>query len=184
MAMTNPGTTGTTTRSTVVGVFTDRAAAQRAVNELRRAGFREDQVGVIGRGTDEATAANEVTGSKVAEGAATGAAAGAGVGALWALGIAAGVLPAIGPVIAGGLLASVLASAAGGAAVARLVRALVGLGVPEGEARYCETEFKAGGSIVTVKADGRYPEAESILRNCGAYDMQSAAGGAGTTPVI
>jgi len=172
------------TRSTVVGVFEDRAKAQQCVNELRQAGFREDQIGVAGRDVDAAT--STVAGDKgahVAAGAATGAAAGAGVGALWALGIAAGVLPAIGPVVAGGLLASILASAAGGAAVVGLVGALVGLGIPEEEARYYEGEFRAGRIIVTVRADGRYDEAQAIVRRYGAYDMHSRTGATlATTP--
>jgi uncharacterized protein (TIGR02271 family) len=106
------------------------------------------------------------------------------VGALWALGIAAGMLPAIGPVIAGGLLASVLASAAGGAAVGGILGALVGLGIPEEEAKYYEGEFRAGRTLVTVKADGRYDEARAILSRHGAYDVKSrgtAAGAAGGT---
>src|SRR5262245_29682597 len=111
-------------QTTVVGVFTDAQQAQQAVQELRRAGFQEDQIGVVAKDK----AAGEIAkasdkGTHAATGAATGAVAGAGVGALWALGIAAGVLPAIGPVIAGGLLASVVASAAGGAVVAGIAGA-------------------------------------------------------------
>jgi uncharacterized protein (TIGR02271 family) len=67
----------------------------------------------------------------------------------------------------------VLASAAGGAAVAGIVGALIGLGIPEEEARYYEGEVKAGRTLVTVKADNRYAEAEAILRRYGAYDMQT-----------
>jgi hypothetical protein len=159
-------------RSIVVGIFEDTTRAQKAVEELRRAGFWEDQVGVIARHYESAGAVTTAeTGSKWEEGAVTGAIAGAGVGGLWALGIAAGMLPAIGPVIAGGLLASVLASAAGGAAVAGLVGALIGLGVPEEEAQYYEGEFKSGKTLVTVKADGRAEEARAILRRNGAYDV-------------
>ena len=33
-------------RSTIVGVFEDRRQADTAVNELRQAGFREDQIRV------------------------------------------------------------------------------------------------------------------------------------------
>jgi hypothetical protein len=161
----------TATRATIVGVFDDRARAQKAVEELRRAGFWEDQVGVIARDHDEYRATTAESGSKWEEGAVAGALTGAGVGGLWALGIAAGMLPAIGPVIAGGLLASVLASAVGGAAVAGLVGALIGLGIPEEEAQYYEGEFKAGRTIVTVKTDGRGDEARSILRRNGAYDI-------------
>jgi hypothetical protein len=38
-------------RSTVVGVFTDRIQAEQAINELRRAGFSDDQIGFILRST-------------------------------------------------------------------------------------------------------------------------------------
>jgi uncharacterized protein (TIGR02271 family) len=169
-----------THRSTIVGVFEDRQQAQRAVDELRRAHFREDQIGVVARdGSGATTAAHEETGSHAGAGAAAGAATGAGVGALWALGIAAGMLPAIGPVIAGGLLASVLASAAGGLVAGGIVGALIGLGIPEEEARYYEGEFKAGRTIATVKADGRYDEAWAILRRYGAYDQATNRATAG-----
>jgi len=163
-------------RTTVVGVFADRQEAQQAVDELRRAGFREDQIGVVARdgNAPEGTAGTVEEGSKWGAGATTGVIAGAGVGGLWAIGIAAGLLPAVGPIIAGGLLASVLASAAGGAVVGGIVGALIGLGIPEEEARYYEGEFQAGRMLVTVKADGRYDEAYAILRRHGAYDMRTA----------
>lgn len=166
----------TTERSTVIGVFDDRSHAQQAVDELRRAGFREDQIGVAARDFTavEGTTAPTEEGTKWGAGATTGVIAGAGMGSLWAIGIAAGLLPAIGPVIAGGLLASILASAAGGAMVGGMVGALIGLGIPEEEARYYEEEFKAGRTLVTVKADGRYEEAYAILRRHGAYDMRTA----------
>lgn len=165
-----------TKRSTVVGVFEDRQKAQQAVNELRRAGFREDEIGVISQNKegDTAEAAGTDRGSHAGAGAATGAAAGAGVGALWALGIAAGMLPAVGPVIAGGILASVLTSAAGTAVAGGIIGALIGLGIPEEEARYYEGEFKAGRTIVTVKSETRSDEARSILHRYGAYDRSTA----------
>jgi len=88
-----------TQRTTAVGVFEDRARAQQAVNELRRAGFREDQIGVAGRDIETISGAHETTstGANVATGAAAGVATGAGLGALWGIGILAGMLPAIGP---------------------------------------------------------------------------------------
>ena len=54
--------TTTEQRSTVVGVFEDRQQADAAVNDLRQAGFREDQIGVAVRGAEgekEATTARE-----------------------------------------------------------------------------------------------------------------------------
>jgi len=162
-------------RMTAVGVFTDRQRAQQAVNELRKVGFREDQIGVVSHDGDAVSGAHDVkgTGSHVAMGAATGGAAGAGVGALWGIGVLAGLLSPIGPVIAGGTLAAILSSAAIGAAAAGLVGALIGLGIPEEEANYYDTEFKAGRTIVTVNAEGRYDEAVAVLQRFQAYDYST-----------
>jgi len=166
-----------TQSSTAVGVFADRAHAQQAVNELRRLGFREEEIGVIAREGETVTGAKDVAskGSHAAAGAATGVATGAGIGALWGLGIVAGVLPAIGPAIAGGALAAILSSAAAGAAAAGIAGALIGLGIPEEEARYYEEEFKAGRVIVTVRTDARCDEARAVLHRFGGYDMRSKA---------
>jgi hypothetical protein len=165
-----------TTRTTAVGVFHSTTNAQQAVNELRRLGFKEADIGVAGRNEDDITGASSArdTGSNVATGAAAGVATGAGVGALWGLGIAAGMLPAIGPVIAGGTLAAILASSATGAAAAGLAGALIGVGIPEDEAQHYESEFNAGRTIVTVQAGSRYEEARAVLSRCGAATSRYA----------
>jgi len=165
-----------TKRTTAIGVFDNRAQAQQAVQELKRLGFREDQIGVASRETAAGDAGKTaVAGGETyaEEGAVTGVAAGAGLGALWGIGIAAGLLPAIGPVIAGGTLAAIIASGAVGAAAAGLAGALIGLGIPEEEAKYYETEFHSGRAIVTVRADNRYDEAVAVLRRFGGYDQAS-----------
>lgn len=162
---------------TIIGVFDIPRNAQHAVQELRRAGFRDDHLGVVSHGDDapaaEAHSEQENEASAVGTAAVTGSVVGAGAGSLWALGIAAGILPGIGPVIAGGLLASILASAALGAATGGVAGALIGLGVPEDDARFYEDEFKAGCTVVTVKAAGRLEEAQTILREAGAYDVNA-----------
>jgi len=166
-----------TERMSVVGVFNNRRDAQAAVRDLKAAGFRDDEIGIVGPGDGDGHGAGHHGsvdgGTHAAEGAATGVAAGAGIGALWAVGIAAGLLPAIGPVIAGGIFASILASAAGGAAVAGLAGALVGLGIPEDEAEYYENEFKSGRTVVTVKTTTRQDDARRILGQYSGYDMES-----------
>ena len=55
----------------VVGVFDNRDQADRAVEELRRMGFRDDQIGYAMRGGDNTVA--ESTGNAAGEGLATGA---------------------------------------------------------------------------------------------------------------
>jgi len=164
-------------RTTAVGVFEDRQQAQKAVNELRRMGFREDQIGIAGRDGDAVTGGSEGiqgAGTHAAVGAATGAATGAGLGALWGIGILAGLLPAIGPAIAGGTLMAIISSAAAGAAAAGIAGALIGLGIPEEEANYYEEQFHAGQMIVTVQADGRYDEAVAVLHRYGGHDYSTA----------
>jgi len=112
--------------------------------------------------------------SHAEDGAVVGALTGAGVGALVGLGILAGVIPAIGPVIAGGALASLLANAAGGAAIVGLVGTLIGLGIPEEDAQFYESELKAGRTVVTVQAGNRIEEARAILYRHNGYSRENA----------
>ena len=167
----------TATQQPVVGVFADREQARRAVDELRRAGFGEDQVGVVVRDGNAGAPPASGAGTDWEEGAVAGATGGAGIGALWALAVAAGVLPALGPVLAGGLLVSVLASAVGGAAVGGVVGALVGLGVPPEEAAYYDSEFRLGRALVTVRAGPRSDDVREILRQHGALERAAAPAG-------
>jgi hypothetical protein len=163
--------------STVVGVFQDHHAADRAYTELLKAGFRNDQIGVAMRHTEgkagvSATAAKEHE-TPAGSGAATGAVAGLGLGALAGLGVLAGVVPVVGPAIAAGTLGVILTNAAAGAGIAGLVGALIGAGIPEHEATYYQSQFEEGHTIVTVNALGRADEAATILRRNGGHDMSS-----------
>jgi uncharacterized protein (TIGR02271 family) len=171
-----------TERPTIVGVFRDRSQAQQAINELKRAGFRDDQIGVTSPdGNKQGAASGQDAGDNyAAEAGAAGLAAGAGVGALWGLAVISGFLPAIGPAIAGGTLAALLSSAAAGAAAAGLAGALIGMGISKEEAEYYESEFKAGRTIVTVKTEGRHAEALAILRRHGGYEKGFESGTTGT----
>lgn len=168
-------------KSTIVGVFDDRQQADRAVDELRRAGFRDDQIGVAMRydaGNDvggDATAVDtaDADESRAGTGTITGVLGGLGLGALAGLGVLSGVIPVIGPAIAGGTLGIILSNAAVGAGVGGLVGALVGAGIPEDEAQYYHDEFEAGRTIVTVQAPGRADDVMAIFRRYGAYDMST-----------
>jgi hypothetical protein len=161
--------------TTVVGVVPDRESAQRALAGLRAAGFRDEQFGVIGPGRttpapgeEHSGLANDPTHTRWEEGAGIGAAAGAVTGLGLGLAVAAGVMLPLGPVVAGGTLVALLASAGGGAAVGTLVGGLIGLGIPEEEARLYEADLKAGRVLVTVhQADERSDVARSVIRDHG-----------------
>jgi len=158
-------------RATVVGVFRTRDQAERAVEELRRAGFMDDQIGLVVRdASGKPVHATNSENTYLDEGAVTGMVAGAGAGAIIGLGVLAGVIPVVGPILAVGALGTVLLNAAGGAALAGLAGALIGWGVPAEEAEYYEAEVKAGRFLVTVAADGRAAEARAILDRFGGFD--------------
>ena len=160
-----------TERSTAVGVFTDRTQAERAIEELHRAGFNDDQIGFVTR-TNDRTTDSTVTGEPRAEtvtGVATGAVSGGVIGGVVGAAISL-LIPGLGPALAGGILAATLGGAVLGAAAGGLVGALATMGVPEEEARYYEGELGAGRMIVTVNAPGRYQDAVAVLRANGAYD--------------
>lgn len=162
---------------TTVGVFTDANQAQQCINELKRAGYRDDQIGVVSHNRDGSANVERGDadgGTKVEEGAVAGLATGAGLGALWGLGILAGVLPGIGPAIAGGTLGILLSSAAAGAAAAGIGGALVGLGIPEADATYYDNEFKSGRTIVTVQGDPTDTRADKMFTQYGGYNRTTA----------
>ena len=153
-------------RTVAVGVYDDRDEVRRVLFELRKAGFTDSQIGLVTRDAEGTATVDsvETAPDHLGDGAVAGATAGVGLGALWGWAVVAGLLPAIGPAIAGGVLVSILASAATGAAALGLTGALLGMGVPEDEARHYEKELEAGKTVVTVHAGDRYDEACVILQ--------------------
>lgn len=145
--------------STIVGVFQSRREAERAIQELPRAGFPDDWIGIV----SPAGQADQVL-TPAADGAAAGVLVGGSVGAL--AGLAATVIMplAAGPVIVGGILTG----AAGGAAVGGMSGLLLGVGVAVGDAQRYEAELGGGRTVVTVRADGRSGEVAAVLDRCGA----------------
>jgi len=154
--------TGTTTGRTIVGLFPDRADAEAAIQDLKDAGFTNEQIGVAMRDAGEQQTLAADTGANAATGAATGAVSGGLVGGLLGL-LGSLLIPGVGPVLAGGVLGSTLAGAGIGAATGGLVGALIGLGVPEADARHFDQGFREGGTLVTVDAGARTPEAVAIM---------------------
>jgi hypothetical protein len=166
---------GSTLGTTKVAVFSTRAAAERAVADLKAAGYRDDEVGLVAR--DERGNAVRTDGAgetHAGEGAAIGAAAGGAAMALGSLAVSFGVIPVVGPVLAVGPLAAALISAAGGAAVAGVAGALIGWGIPEEDAKYYEGEVHAGRYLVTVNRGARADDPGAVFTRHGGYDRTTA----------
>jgi hypothetical protein len=169
----------TADRQTAVCAFNTREDAERAIGELRAAGFQDDEIGFAMRKPDGEMEQGEGSTSG-GEGLAGGAMAGAGVGGVLGA-LASGMIPGVGPVIAAGILGNALAGAAAGGASGGLMGWLSGLNIPDEDRRFYETELGAGRAVVTVKARGRYDEATGILSRYGTCSGAGLMGGMGTS---
>ena len=164
-----------TVKATTVGVFVTREAAERAIAELKKAGYRDDQIGLVGRNAQGKEVRTDGTGATHAcEGAAIGAAAGAGALAAGSLAVSFGVIPVIGPILAVGPIAAALISAVGGAAGGGLAGGLIGWGLPEEDAKYYEGEVKAGRYLVTVDSGERQDHVLLVFSRHGGYNRKSS----------
>lgn len=146
-----------------VGVFRDPAQAHKAVEELRQAGYSDEEIGYLARAS--APEPDESTSALITNTAVEGGLVGGLLGAAVAL-----LIPGFGLAIAGGVLAAAIGGAALGAAAGGLLGVLMGIGIPEEEARYYQKELAAGHTVITVKAESGYADALEILRRNGAYD--------------
>lgn len=161
----------------VYGIYPDRSQVERAVDELKVAGFRNDDISVLfpqGGGTKEFALEKD---TKAPEGAATGAGTGAVVGGAlgWLAGIGLLAVPGIGPFIAAGPIMAALAGAGAGGLTGGIAGALIGLGIPEYEANRYEGRIKKGGILLSVHADDSdwKDKGKEILKRTGAEDISS-----------
>src|SRR5580765_7039285 len=131
----------------VFGIYPSYEAVERAVDELKSAGFRSTDISVLfpeNVGTKDFAHAK---GTKAPEGATAGAGTGAVVGGAlgWLAGIGALAIPGVGPFIAAGPIMGALAGVGVGGAVGGIAGALIGMGIPEYEAKRYEGRIKGGG---------------------------------------
>jgi hypothetical protein len=150
----------------VSGLFKTRSAAERAVENLVDYGYSRDDISLL---MSDATRGREFAlqmATKAPEGAATGATIGGVIGAIAAGLVAMGivVVPGLGLVAAGPVVAT-LAGLGAGAAAGGFTGALVGLGIPEHEARFYNEAIEKGGILVGVYCHSdRADQARRVLQ--------------------
>jgi hypothetical protein len=164
-------------RRVVAGLVPDLPSARNAVTELKAMGFTGKEIGLAMANPPETAPTERSTGTRATEEAVTGAVGGGVLGGLTGLLIAAGVvaIPGLGPLLAGGVLASalgvtgasVVAGTGVGAAAGGLVGGLIGLDIPESEARHFEAGIRSGRVLVLVHTSERVEESLTILRRHG-----------------
>ena len=161
----------------VYGIYPNLSMVERAVEELKNAGFRNTDISVLfpdNKGSKEFAVEKS---TKAPEGAATGAGTGAIIGGAlgWLTGIGLLAIPGLGPFIAAGPIMAALAGVGAGGLVGGIAGALIGMGIPEYEAKRYEGRIKEGGILLSVHADDRdwKNKGKEILERTGAEDIGS-----------
>lgn len=161
----------------VLGIYKTRAEVEGCVDSLKADGFVTNDISVLMPDSSGSQDFGHTKGSKAPEGAATGATTGVVVGGTLGLlaGIGALAIPGVGPFIAAGPIMAALAGASVGGAVGGVGGALIGLGIPEYEAKRYEGYIKDGGILLSVFASNseEVAKAKKCLERSGASDISS-----------
>jgi hypothetical protein len=161
----------------VFGIYRTREMAETAVDRLIASGFRNEDISVLledNVGTKEFAHKKD---TKAPEGTTAGAVAGGAIGG--GLGLLAGIgalaIPGLGPFIAAGPIMATLAGIGSGGVVGGLTGALVGMSIPEYEAKRYEGRIKEGGILLSVHCDNSdwVKKAKELLTQTGADDISS-----------
>jgi hypothetical protein len=166
-------------KNAVYCIAQNRAQAETIVDGLRAAGFSSSDISVLlpdKAGTRDF--AHEQN-TKLPEGASTGGVAGMGAGAIlgWLAGIGTLAIPGVGPFIAAGPIMAALGGAAVGGAAGGIIGALVGMGIPEYEAKRYDGKIRGGSALISVHTDNSDQEkiAKNIYKRAGAEDIKSTS---------
>jgi hypothetical protein len=155
------------------------AQAEQIIAELKGSGFSNNDISALlpdKRGTKDFAHEHN---TKAPEGATTGGVAGLGIGAGlgWLAGIGALAIPGVGPFIAAGPIMAALGGAAVGSAAGGIIGALVGMGIPEFEAKRYDAKIREGNILISVHTeDGKQRDvAKDIFKRNGADDISTGS---------
>jgi len=162
-------------KKSVICIATSEAQAARIVDSLKQEGFSNNDISALFPDRTGTRDFAHEKGTKAPEGAATGAGSGAVLGGAlgWLAGIGALAIPGLGPFVAAGPIAAALSGAAVGGAVGGIAGALIGLGIPEYEAKRYEGKVKEGGILISVHTEDSQEAkvAKEIFERAGAEDI-------------
>ena len=150
----------------IVGIAKTSLQVERTIDELQEdALIAVTEISVLMPDSETQAELGAVKTTQAPEGAGAGAVTGGVLGGTLGLlaGIGALALPGFGPLIAAGPIMAALGGTATRAAGGGVVGALVGLGIPESEARVYEERLKAGGFLVAVQVQNN--EVADICRD-------------------
>jgi hypothetical protein len=141
--------------SCVYGIANSDAQAVRIATRLRASGFTPNDISVLAPDRSGLRDLGHENATKAPEGAVTGAGTGAILGGAlgWLAGIGALAIPGLGPLIAAGPILATLSGAAVIGAAGGLTGALIGLGIPEFEAKQYDSKLRQGNILLSVHTD-------------------------------
>jgi len=162
----------------VFGIYLARGATASALTSLKNSGFSNSDISVLlpdNIGSKELATEKS---TKAPTGAAIGAGSGAAIGGAlgWLAGVGALIVPGIGPVIAAGPIIATLAGIGVGGALGGFTGALIGVGIPEYEAKKYEGRLLEGGILVAIHCETaeEIERAKRTLEVTGAEDISSS----------
>lgn len=160
--------------------------ATQIADSLKSAGFSSSDISVLmpdKAGTKDFAVDNQ---TKAPEGAATGVGTGAllGGGLGWLAGIGALAIPGVGPLIAAGPIMAALTGAAVGGSIGGVTGALIGMGIPEYEAKLYEGKLKGGRVLISAHSENatETERARKIFEAANAEDISTSSETSVTTP--
>src|SRR5258708_6988531 len=160
------------------GIYRDQVTVGEAVEGLKQPGFRSTDISVLfPENTGTKDFAHEKH-TKAPEGAVAGASSGAIIGGAlgWLAGIGALAGPGIGAFFAAGPIVAMLSGVGVGGTLGGLTGALIGVGIPEYEAKRYEGRIRNGGILLSVHCDNSdwTKRAKEVLENTGATDISTS----------
>ena len=162
----------------VFATFRDSLHAEAGVKELVTGGFRPEEIAVLeAENVGPKDLAHERH-SKAPEGAVTGGSAGVVIGGTlgWLAGIGTIVIPGIAQFLSAGPVMDSLAGVGAGGVLGAIVGAVIGLGIPEFEAKRYRGLIKEGRSLLSVHCDSSewVTLAKTLLKSAGGQGVVSA----------
>lgn len=141
--------------STVYCIARSEDQAIRIGNRLFNSGVAPSNISMLYPDPSSQRDLGHENTTKAPEGATAGASAGAILGGTlgWLAGIGTLAIPGVGPLIAAGPILAALSGLAVGGTVGGISGALVGMGIPEYEARQYEGRLRQGNILISVHAD-------------------------------
>jgi hypothetical protein len=173
-------------KKSVLCIATSESQAVGIVDRLKSANFSNNDISVLFPDKSGTKDFAHEQHTKAPEGAAVGGVTGGVLGGAlgWLAGIGALAIPGVGPFVAAGPIMAALGGAAAGGAVGGVTGALVGLGIPEYEAKRYEGKIKAGNILISVHTDNadETKRAKEIFTDAGATDISSTGESAPPNP--